>query len=128
MTKLFPGESRSEKKLDLAVREYRSLDQAMAMNVIRESVPVFFDKVTFAQKYKVYADMYDIVNADGKVEESEKHALDGLKEIIDMNAEMRQRLRFQSDFKKGIVPACKEGVSMWHSISLPAKKLVTSRS
>ena len=34
--------------------------------------------------------MYDIVNADGKVEESEKYALDGLKEIIDMNAQMRQ--------------------------------------
>jgi len=89
MTKLFPNESDLKKKLQLAVIEYKALDSVMTVDVIRESFK-HFDKVTFAQKYKVYADMYDIVNADGKVEESEKHALDGLKEIIDMNAQMRQ--------------------------------------
>jgi len=89
MTKLFPNESDTKKKLQLAVIEYKALDSVMTMNVIRESF-MHFDKVTFAQKYKVYADMYDIVNADGKVEESEKNALNGLKEIIDMNAQMRQ--------------------------------------
>jgi uncharacterized tellurite resistance protein B-like protein len=88
MTKLFPNESDLKKKLQLAIIEYKSLDSVMTMDVIKESFK-HFDKVTFAQKYKVYADMYDIVNADGKVEESEKHALDGLKEIIDMNAQMR---------------------------------------
>jgi uncharacterized tellurite resistance protein B-like protein len=88
MTKLFPNESNVKNKFQLAVAEYRSVDPAMVTNVIRESFQ-FFDKITFAQKYKVYADMYDIVNADGKVEESEKHALDGLKEIIDMDAEIR---------------------------------------
>jgi hypothetical protein len=30
--------------------------------------------------------MYDIINADGNVEESEKSALAGLKKIIDMNS------------------------------------------
>jgi uncharacterized tellurite resistance protein B-like protein len=89
MAKLFSEGTDYKKKLELAIMEYRSLDPAMMMNVIRESFR-FFDKITFAQKYKVYTDMYDIVNADGKVEEAEKHALDGLKEIIDMNAEMRQ--------------------------------------
>ena len=89
MTKLFPNESDLKTKLHLALTEYLALDPVMTMDVIRESFK-HFDKVTFAQKYKVYADMYDIVNADGKVEESEKHALDGLKEIIDMNAQMRQ--------------------------------------
>jgi len=88
MTKLFPDESDLKKKFDMAVVEYRALDPAMAMNVIRESFQ-FFDKVTFAQKYKVYTDMYDIVNADGKVEQSERHALDGLKEIININADIR---------------------------------------
>jgi len=88
MTKLFPTETDYKTRLDKAVKEYRILDGAIVMNVIRESF-LFFDKVTFAQKYKVYADMYDIVNADGKVEESEKQALDGLKEIIDLNAEIR---------------------------------------
>ena len=89
MTKLFPNESEHKKKLEMALAEYKALDPVMTTNVIRESF-LFFDKVTFAQKYKVYADMYDIVNADGKVEESEKNALTGLKEIIDMNAQMRQ--------------------------------------
>jgi len=88
MAKLFPDDSDLKRKFDMAVIEYRSLDPVMTMNVIRESFQ-FFDKVTFAQKYKVYTDMYDIVNADGKVEESEKHALDGLKEIIDLNAQIR---------------------------------------
>jgi uncharacterized tellurite resistance protein B-like protein len=60
----------------------------MTMDVIRETFK-HFDKVTFAQKYKVFTDMYDIVNADGKVEESEKHTLDGLKEIIDLNAQIK---------------------------------------
>src|SRR5258705_676297 len=89
MIKLFPNESDLKKKLQLAVTEYKSLDSVMTMDVIRESFK-HFDKVTFAQKYKVYADMYDIVNADGKVEESEKNALTGLKEIIDMNSQMSQ--------------------------------------
>src|SRR3954468_11761225 len=80
MSKLFPNESDYKKKLEMALVEYKALDPIMTVNVIRESF-LFFDKVTFAQKYKVYADMYDIVNADGKVEESEKNALTGLKEI-----------------------------------------------
>ncbi|HEV8513863.1 MAG TPA: TerB family tellurite resistance protein [Cyclobacteriaceae bacterium] len=89
MAKLFPEETDSKKKLQMALTEYKALDHAMTMDVIRETFK-HFDKVTFAQKYKVYADMYDIVNADGKVEESEKNALTGLKEIIDMNAQTKQ--------------------------------------
>jgi uncharacterized tellurite resistance protein B-like protein len=88
MSKLFPAEANPKERLDRAITEYRALDPTMRMSVIRDSFR-FFDKITFTQKYKVYADMYDIVNADGKVEESEKHALDGLKDIIDMNAEIR---------------------------------------
>ena len=88
MAKLFPEESDSKKKLQMALTEYKALDQAMTMDVIRETFK-HFDKVTFAQKYKVFTDMYDIVNADGKVEESEKHTLDGLKEIIDLNAQIK---------------------------------------
>ncbi len=88
MSKLFPAEGNPKKKYDQAVAEYRALEPALAMAVIRESFS-FFNKVTFSQKYKVYTDMYDVVNADGKVEESEKIALDALKQIIDINSEMR---------------------------------------
>src|SRR5579859_3467783 len=81
MAGLLPQESDLKKKLNQAMAEHRALDSSMVMNVIRESFR-FFDQVTFAEKYKVYSDMYDIVNADGKVEESERHALTVLKEII----------------------------------------------
>jgi uncharacterized tellurite resistance protein B-like protein len=87
MAKVFPTETDYKKKFEMALAEYRALDPQMVMNVIRESFR-FFNKVTFAEKYKVYTDMYDILNADGKVEESEKEALDVLKEIIDLNAEL----------------------------------------
>ena len=48
-----------------------------------------FNQVKFAQKYKVYTDMYDIVHADGKVDETETIALDALKKIIDIGAETK---------------------------------------
>ncbi len=89
MHKLFPTEANPKKKFDLAVAEYHALDPAMVTAVIQDSFR-YFDKVTFSQKYKVYTEMYDVVNADGKVEESEKIALDALKDIINLNAEMRQ--------------------------------------
>jgi uncharacterized tellurite resistance protein B-like protein len=88
MTNLFPQESDLKKKLNQAVAEYRALDPSLVTSVIRESFG-YFNQVTFAEKYKVYSDMYDIVNADGKVEESERHALTALKQIIDMDEEMR---------------------------------------
>lgn len=34
--------------------------------------------------------MYNVINANGKVEEAKKIALDALKEIINMNAEAKQ--------------------------------------
>ncbi len=89
MTKLFPTESDHKKKLEHALTEYKTLEPSMVAAIIRDSFK-FFDKVTFSQKYKIYTDMYDVVNADGKVEESEKTALVELKEIIDLNSEIRQ--------------------------------------
>lgn len=89
MSKLFPTEGDPKRKFDMAVAEYKALDPAMVPVVIHDSFK-YFNKVKFAQKYKVYTDMYDIVNADGKVEESEKNALEALKQIIDLNAELRQ--------------------------------------
>ena len=84
MGKLFPGEINLKAKYDRAIAEYSSLNPSLTMDMIQESF-AFFNHVTFSQKYKVYSDMYDIVNADGKVEDSEKSALEDLKKIIDMN-------------------------------------------
>jgi uncharacterized tellurite resistance protein B-like protein len=60
------------------------------MEVIRATFK-HFDQIKFTQKYKVYTDLYDIVNADGKVEESEMVALEILKEIIDMNSDANKQ-------------------------------------
>ncbi len=88
MSRLFPTEADPKKKFDEAVKQYESLSYEAAIETIRTSFK-HFDQIKFAQKYKVYTDMYDVINADGKVEEAEKIALDSLKEIINMNAEVK---------------------------------------
>ncbi len=89
MAKIFPGESDLKKKFNDAAVAYKQLDREVVMEIIKDTFK-HFDQVKFAQKYKIYTDMYDIVNADGKIEESEKHALQNLKDIIDLNAEARK--------------------------------------
>ena len=86
MAKIFPKEGDYEKKFDVAVNQYRTIDQSQVTAVIRDSFK-HFDQVKFQQKYKVYTDMYDIINADGKIDESETKALEELKQIIDIGAE-----------------------------------------
>jgi uncharacterized tellurite resistance protein B-like protein len=82
--KLFPGED-SILKLDSAVKDYETINQDQITSIIRETFKHFKD-VKFNQKYKVYTDMYDIVHADGKVDESETYVLNELKEIIEMGS------------------------------------------
>jgi uncharacterized tellurite resistance protein B-like protein len=89
MTKLFPPESNLEKLFDDAVKQYRSIDKSNVTEIIRATFK-HFDQVKFTQKYKVYTDMYDIINADGKVHESETKALKELKQIIDIGTEKTQ--------------------------------------
>ena len=40
--------------------------------------------ISFSEKYRVYTDMYDIINSDGRVDSAEKSALDHLREIINL--------------------------------------------
>jgi uncharacterized tellurite resistance protein B-like protein len=88
MGKIFPTEENPKKKFDDAVKHYESLSHEQAMKIIRDTFK-HFDHVKFAQKYKVYTDMYDVINADGKVEEAEKIALEALKDVINLNAEAK---------------------------------------
>jgi uncharacterized tellurite resistance protein B-like protein len=85
MSKIFPKEINHEQKLHDAVAQYKSLNPEIVNEVIKASFK-HFDKVKFAQKYKVYTDMYDIINADGVIDESETKALEELKKIIDINS------------------------------------------
>jgi uncharacterized tellurite resistance protein B-like protein len=89
ISKLFPEEQNARAKLDEVILKYNELEQEEVLETIRASFNYFYD-VTFAQKYKVYTDMYDVINADGKVDEAEKKALDALKEIISINAELKK--------------------------------------
>lgn len=83
LTKLFPQEGNPKKKFDDAVAAYHNFDQATLDEFIQHSYK-HFNQVKFAQRYKIYTDMYDIMHADGKVDEGEMQALDTLKRIIDL--------------------------------------------
>ena len=80
MAKLFPHED-LDKKFTAALDEYNAFNKSN-LNKLFHSSFTHFDTVKFAQKYRVYGDMYDIIYADGKVLESETKALEELKDII----------------------------------------------
>ena len=84
--KLFPNEGDPKGKLHQAVLQYRGVKAHEIKKVIKETFN-HFDHIKFAQKYKVYTDMYDIVHADGKIHEYEERALKELKDIIDAGSE-----------------------------------------
>ncbi len=87
MAKLYPKENNVEAKLNEILKQYHDFDKNKLKILFRDTFD-HFPNVKFAQKYKVYTDMYDIVNADGKIDESETKALNELKGIIDINAEV----------------------------------------
>lgn len=87
MSKLYPFESNLEERLEVALKEYKAFDKNKLKLLFKDTFN-HFTNVKFAQKYKVYADMYDIINADGKIEETEAAALQELKEIIDISAQV----------------------------------------
>lgn len=78
MTKLFPAGTDFERKLYLAIREYNSFDKSKLNELWKESFQHFGE----AQQNNVYTDMYEIVRADGRIDQSEAKALDTLKQII----------------------------------------------
>ncbi|MBP9927289.1 MAG: TerB family tellurite resistance protein [Cyclobacteriaceae bacterium] len=83
MDKHFPIEGDHKKRLDEAVIAYKKIEDSKNHDIIKESFK-HFDHIKFSQRYKIYADMYDIIHADGKVSEAETKAVDELKGIIDL--------------------------------------------
>lgn len=86
MKKFYPPTEDLHQKLESILGQYRSTEPSQISIIVRDSFK-HFNTVKFAHKYKVYTDMYDIINADGKVDESETQALEELKQIINMGAE-----------------------------------------
>lgn len=83
MTRLFPNETNPLARLQATLDQYRTFDKANMRTLLKDTF-AHFTNIKFSQKYKVYTDMYDIINADGKVDESETKALNALKEIIEI--------------------------------------------
>lgn len=83
MNKHFPLEGDHKKRFDDTVVAYGRMPAADHHQVIKDSFQ-HFDHIKFSQRYKIYADMYDIIHADGKVSAAETKAVNELKEIIDM--------------------------------------------
>jgi len=86
MSKIYPADSNLDQLFENALKEYKGIEKSKVTEIIRATFK-HFDQIKFNQKYKVYTDMYDIINADGKVHESETKALKELKQIIDIGIE-----------------------------------------
>ena len=82
---LYENAADSEKKLYQAIREYNSFDKAKLNVLIRESFQHFRNDQS-VRKNEFYNDLNEIMLADGQVLQSEKRALQALKEIIELNA------------------------------------------
>ncbi len=84
MHTLFPDDTDLEKKLYAAIREYNSFDKSKITELIDQTLQHFgVDTLTD----KVYADLYEIIQADGKVYQSETKAFETIKRIIEIHSE-----------------------------------------
>ncbi|MBX2947613.1 MAG: TerB family tellurite resistance protein [Cyclobacteriaceae bacterium] len=84
MKRLYPEDVDFNKKLNEELNLFDDFDKNQLKTLFRDTFN-HFSSIKFPQKYKVFTDMYDIINADGKVDESETKALNALKEIIDIS-------------------------------------------
>ena len=76
---LFPGED-LDARYDAIVTTY--IAEAGNSSEIIQGAHDQFKNVHFYKKYKVFLDLYEIINADGVIQESEQQALEKLKKVI----------------------------------------------
>lgn len=86
MKSLFPEGTDIERKLYTALREYNALDRSSLGGVIEESFRHFSGDPGATVSNDMYADLYEIMQADGKVDQAETKALEALKKVIDHHA------------------------------------------
>jgi len=82
MARLYPKEKDQTIKYEAFKKDYKTLDPNDVDQLIKNNFDQF-SHVSFSDKYRVYREMYDIINADGVIDESETEAMDKLKKIID---------------------------------------------
>lgn len=80
MNTLFAEGTDLEKKLYSAIREYNSFDKSKLTELFTDSIEHFSKKS--AVEAHLFKDLSEIIQADGKVDQSETNALDVLKRII----------------------------------------------
>lgn len=83
--KLYPDEEDAANRLSEAESVYRAMSSQDVTGLITDTFRRY-NYIKSSQKYRIYTDMYDIIEADGKVEESETRALNELKQIINMGS------------------------------------------
>lgn len=81
MTSLYPNKIDFDKKLYLTLREYKTFDKNKLPELFSDTFKHF---KAGKDKGKIFADLSDIVSADGKVQATETSALDALKQTIDL--------------------------------------------
>ncbi|MEO5975676.1 MAG: TerB family tellurite resistance protein [Chryseolinea sp.] len=89
MNKLFPADMDPEKKLYASLREYNSFDKSKLYELVRDSLSHFKDQIS--EKESIYADLYEIVQADGQLTQSEAKSLETIRNIIDHHAALHEK-------------------------------------
>lgn len=84
MKKLYPDSNDHEHRLNETIKVFSDLEPHQFKGIFADTFR-HFNKVKYAQKYRVYLDMYEVVQADGKIHDQEQVAMDALKEIIDIS-------------------------------------------
>ncbi len=84
MKNLFPANTDLERKLYLTIREYNSFDMNKLTELFSDSI-LHFSKKSAVDTH-LFNDLQEIIQADGKIDQSESNALDVLKRIIDRQA------------------------------------------
>ena len=86
MQGLFEVGTDPESKFQELLTYYRSCRKEDLPVIIRDTFH-HFSAVRFATKYKVYTDLFDIINADGKVEASEAETIRQLRDLMESHSQ-----------------------------------------
>lgn len=84
IAKLFPQDLDHTTRFKEAHLHYLDAAKGDLKAIIEQGVRDF-PHVESNKKYHVYKDLYDIINADGRVDDKETEAIEALKSIIEMN-------------------------------------------
>jgi uncharacterized tellurite resistance protein B-like protein len=82
MKGLFPDETDLEKKLYQTIRDYNRFDRSNMAQLCSDTLDHFKDDKE-TSKSRLYSDVQDIINADGKIEDQETEVFRRIKKMID---------------------------------------------